>query len=512
MKSECQTFYGDSALLSPSISYTSPEKTVTLCPNENSIAMLSKSTLSRLFMLYILAVIPLLSIQAQSTAPKNVVIVLVDDLGWKDLGYAGSSLYTTPHLDELAAQATVFTQAYSAHPVCSPSRAAIMTGKNPTLLGITDWIPGQRPGDRLLTSPAIPNELALEEKTIAEYFREAGYKTFFAGKWHLGDEPYTPENQGFDINIGGIDKGSPPGGYYSPYNNSKLSDGPEGEYLTDRLTDEMIRFVQNNKDQQFLAFLSFYNVHTPIQANQEDRPSYDDISIPEITYPEQDAHTLLIQNNLDYASMVTAMDRNVGKLIRSLKDMGLWENTVFLFTSDNGGLSTLYRKTGIPTSNRPLRAGKGWCYEGGIRIPQIIHTPGQSHHIARIDAPTVHQDILPTLWSAAGLGTLSARNLTGRNVLEPAVEPAQPLYWDYPHYHGSGWTPGAAIRLGDWKLIHWYEHEKSELYNITEDEEENIDLSRKYPTKTQELLDALRVLISRDGGHFPTQNPNYKSP
>lgn len=404
--------------------------------------MLFKISISQVILLAILAGTSVLPAYSQPAQPKNVVIVLVDDLGWKDLGYAGSALYQTPNLDELAREATVFTQAYSGHPVCSPSRAAIMTGKNPTRLGITDWIPGQRPENRSLTSPAIRNELPLEEKTMAEYFKEAGYKTFFAGKWHLGSEPFTPENQGFDVNIGGIHKGSPPGGYYAPYENPKLPDGPEGEYLTDRLTDETIRFIRQNQENRFFAFLSFYTVHTPIQASKADREPYNDLSVPVIKYPESDGHTLLYQSNLDYASMVTAMDRNVGKLIASLKEMGQWENTVFVFTSDNGGLSTLEHNRTAPTSNQPLRAGKGWCYEGGIRIPQMIHFPDQPARPATFDQPTVHQDLLPTVWAAAGQEEAALPKIDGVNILRNYDSNDRKFFWDYPHYHGSGWTPG----------------------------------------------------------------------
>lgn len=443
---------------------------------------------------------------------KNVVVVLVDDLGWKDLGYAGSSLYYTPHLDELARHATVFTQAYSGHPVCSPSRAAIMTGRNPTRIGITDWIPGSSPKDKPLLGPQIRNELPLEEKTIGEYFKEAGYKTFYAGKWHLGEEPYSLENQGFDINIGGIDKGQPPGGYYVPYKNPKLPDGPPGEYLTDRLTDETIHFIKENQDEQFFAFLSYYTVHTPIQANKEDRPRYDDLSIPDITYKEHEGVSLLYQNNLDYASMVTAMDRNVGKLINSLKDMGLWENTVFLFSSDNGGLSTLIYDWTIPTSNRPLRGGKGWCYEGGIRIPQIIHLPGRSPGISTIETPTVHQDILPTLWEAAGMSNHPFTNIDGQSVLSEKNSSGRVFFWDYPHYHGSGWTPGSAIRKENWKLIHFYETDVVELYDLDSDPGETIDVSHKFPEKTGSLLSELQNQLESNKAQFPKTNPDYKSP
>ncbi|MBY5958802.1 sulfatase [Membranicola marinus] len=440
---------------------------------------------------------------------KNVVVVLVDDLGWTDVGYAGSALYKTPHLDELASKATVFTQAYSAHPVCSPSRAAIMTGKNPTRLGITDWIPGSAPKDKPLLGPKIRNELPLQEKTIAEYFKEVGYHTFFAGKWHLGGESHGPEHQGFDINIGGIHKGQPPNGYYAPYKNPKLTDGPKGEYLTDRLTEETIGFIRKNKNERFFAFLSYYTVHTPIQASKEDRPDYDSLTIPDVTYPEHDGVSLLYQNNLDYASMVSAMDRNVGKLIQSLKEMGLWENTVFLFTSDNGGLSTLIRDWKIPTSNRPLRAGKGWAYEGGIRIPQIIHRPDQPRMISHTDVPTTHQDLLPLLWSAAGWDPSSLDAMDGYDIFGGIQGTQRLLFWDYPHYHGSGWKPGAALRQGRWKLIHFYESGVVELYDLHSDPGESINVRAKHPDIAAAMFSDLKSLIKSNHGQFPKLNPNY---
>ena len=475
------------------------------------LIMFTSHPLQKLLLFLILTVGYQNSLWPQSHQ-MNVVIVLVDDLGWKDLGHTGSPLYHTPNLDKLATEATVFTQAYSGHPVCSPSRAAIMTGKNPTRLGITDWIPGQRPANRPLTTPGINNELALEEKTIAEYFKDNNYKTFFAGKWHLGEESHGPETQGFDINVGGIDKGSPPGGYYSPYNNPKLEDGPEGEYLPDRLTSETIRFITENKDHSFLAFLSFYTVHTPIQASKEDRPGYEGISIPEVIYPEHEAYSLLYQNNLDYASMITAMDRNVGLLIENLKRLKLWENTIFVFTSDNGGLSTLQWNQAAPTSNLPLRAGKGWCYEGGIRIPQLIYIPEKSSRVPQIDHPTVHQDLLPTVLIETGAESNLPSLIDGKNIFSDRSVENRTLYWDFPHYHGSGWKPGAAIRQGDWKLIFWYENDKTELYNLKTDPGETQDVSQKFPDQTQTLKKLLDTLIDKDGGQRPTANTEYEPP
>ena len=295
---------------------------------------------------------------------KNVVFILVDELGWNDLACYGSTFYETPNIDRLAAQGHVFTNAYTPNPVCSPTRAAILTGRYPSRIGITDWIPGSDPKNMPLLGPEDLHELPLEEVTIAETLKEEGYKTFYAGKWHLGDKNFLPENQGFDINKGGHHKGSPPGGYYSPYNNPKLTDGEEGEYLTDRLTNESISFMESNKDNPFLLYLSFYTVHTPIEAckrylekfQAKQRLLQDSIAILE---PEGSGQTLLNQYNPEYASMIYALDDNVGRLLDKLETLELMDDTLVIFTSDNGGLSTLMNNRTAPTSVRPLRAGKG---------------------------------------------------------------------------------------------------------------------------------------------------------
>ena len=301
----------------------------------------------------------------------NFVFILVDDLGWRDLGCYGSTFYETPRLDRFAAEAARFTDAYTASPVCSPTRASIVTGKYPPRVSITDWIPGQRPLDRPLLAPENTLQLALEETTLAEVLRAAGYRTFFAGKWHLGGEGFWPEDQGFEINRGGHHRGSPPGGYYVPYKNPALEDGSQGEYLPDRLTDESIRFLADHRDEPFLLFLWFYTVHTPIQASKRHIAHFEEkaAALAEAELPayvvEGDGLTKTRQDDAAYASMVFALDENVGRLLDSLEDLGLAENTVVIFTSDNGGLSTLPPQRRSPTSNLPLRAGKGWCYEGG---------------------------------------------------------------------------------------------------------------------------------------------------
>ena len=332
--------------------------------------------------IYVLLILLILSCSKPVEKP-NLLFILVDDLGWTDVSYNGSDFYETQNIDRLSLNSMLFYNAYASSSVCSPTRAAIMTGKHPARVNITDWIPGleEQPHynnkNKPLIGPQDLNELPLSEITIAEVLKKNGYKTFYSGKWHLGSEGHYPEDQGFDINVGGFEKGSPMGGYYTPYKNPKLEDGPEGEYLTDRLTQETIDFIDSRDESKpFAAFLAFYNVHTPIQENKEfydyyieKLKGYDDIE--PVTKKEGDAITLLNQRNAKYASMVHATDYNVGKIINYLKENNLYDDTLIVFTSDNGGLSTLKRIA--PTSVYPLRAGKGWLYEGGIKIPQLMN-------------------------------------------------------------------------------------------------------------------------------------------
>lgn len=471
---------------------------------------------------FLLLLLPLWSMIACQEAAEeqqafNVVFILVDDLGWTDLGCYGSEFYETPNIDRLAAGGQLFTQAYAASPVCSPTRAAIMTGKYPSRVGITDWIKGNDPKNRRLLGPQDLHELPLEEVTMAEAFKQQGYRTFFAGKWHLGDEGYFPEDQGFDFNLGGHHMGQPPGGYYSPYKNPKLSDGPEGEYLTDRLTDESIRFIQDQKGQPFFVYLSYYTVHTPIQANrtfidrfQEKRRTLPDTTNAKI--PEHAATTRLHQTNADYASMVYALDQNVGRLIDSLESLNLLDQTMIIFTSDNGGLSTLANPNRVaPTSVKPLRAGKGWCYEGGIRVPLIVRMPG--NHTGEIHEPVISMDFYPTALDFAGLPARPDQHKDGLSLLpllkgEGTLQ-RESLYWHYPHYHGSGWSGGSAIRVGDWKLVEFYEEDKMELYFLGKDLEEQQDLITENPEKANELKLKLEAIQRETNAKFPTENPEF---
>ncbi len=455
----------------------------------------------------------------------NFLFILVDDLGWADLGCYGSKFYESPNIDKLASQGMRFTNAYAGSPVCSPTRASIMTGKHPARLNITDWIPGDRPKNRKLLGPTINNELPLEEITIAEALRGAGYKTFFAGKWHLGSEGFYPEDQGFDINKGGFSRGSPPGGYYSPYKNPKLQDGPEDEYLPDRLTDESIRFLESHrsssaskKEQPFMLFLSFYTVHTPIQASKRHIEKFQkkldqlERTAEKSFKQEREGWTKLIQNNPDYASMIYAMDENIGRILKKMDELSLTEETVVIFMSDNGGLSTLGRQWS-PTSNVPLRAGKGWCYEGGIREPMIIKAPGVTSVGSVCDIPVVSMDFYPTILELAGIEQITDQHvdglslksvLSGKDLLD-----RKSLFWHYPHYHGSKWIPGSAIREGDWKLIKFYEDDKLELYNLKDDLSEKNDLSEVYPEKLLELSAKLNNYLKECDAKMPYKNPQW---
>lgn len=453
---------------------------------------------------------------------RNIILILVDDLGWTDVSYNGSTFYETPHIDDLEKTSYNFTNAYASGSVCSPSRAAILTGKHPVRLNITDWLQGLDPQDRKFLGTQDLTALPLEETTIAEVLKDNNFKTFFSGKWHVGGEGFHPEDQGFDINIGGHDKGSPPGGYYTPYKNPKLTDGPEGEYLTDRLTDESISFIEEVGADPFFMMLSFYTVHTPIQANKKHLAKFktklDAIEEPMIqTKEEGRGVTVMNQVNAEYASMVYAMDENVGRLLAALKAKGLFDNSTIIFTSDNGGLSTLDRgrRRPAPTSVVPLRGGKGWLYEGGIRVPLLIKPPTDNVIGKEINVPVIGHDLFPTAINLAGVklqtdlavdGVDLSPLLIGEGELE-----REDLFWHYPHYHGSGWIPGAAIRQGDWKLIEFQESGVVELYNLAQDIAEQNDLASANPELVQRLLSKLHNQQSQLGAKHISLNPAYES-
>lgn len=464
--------------------------------------------------------------EAAPSAPSkpNVLFILADDLGWRDLGCFGSTFYETPHLDALAADGVRFSQAYAACPVCSPTRASILTGKYPARMATTDWFGAPQPeavpgNDRFNRKPLLPapyvEHLPLEEVTFAEAFKEYGYATFFAGKWHLGGEGFFPKAQGFDINKGGNHRGSPPS-YFSPYKNPQLPDGPTGEHLPERLASETCSFIEQHRSVPFLAYLSMYSVHTPLQGRPDLIEKYEKKAAALVASgpewgKEGEREVRLIQKHAVYAAMVEAMDTAIGKVIECLKSLNLYDNTVIVFTSDNGGLST---SEGHPTSNLPLRAGKGWLYEGGIRVPLIVRASGGAVG-GLSEVPLCSTDYYPTLLELTGQPPRPAQHLDG--VSFAPVLTGKPfsghdtLYWHYPHYGNQGGAPGGAIREGDWKLIVHFEERPAELYNLAEDPGELHDRAAEDPAKVTALRARLCAWQSEVGARFPSPNPGAQA-
>ncbi|MDR8390367.1 sulfatase [Aliifodinibius sp. S!AR15-10] len=465
------------------------------------------------------------SITATDPGDKpNIIFFLVDDLGWKDIGSFGSTFYETPNIDALAARGMSFLQAYAASPVCSPTRASIMTGKNPGRMNTTDWFGAPQPDevqdhwtrDKPLVPASYVEHLPLEEITIAEALKADGYSTFFAGKWHLGpSEKYWPENQGFDINVGGHDRGSPPGGYFEPYDNPRLDAKSEGEHLPMRLADETSRFIREHEQEPFFAYLSFYSVHNPQQAPYLLVEKYGEKQkrlALENSWGEEGARKVrLVQNDSVYAGMVESMDRAVGKVMNTVRSLGLEENTIVIFMSDNGGLST---SEGHPTSNMPLRGGKGWMYEGGIREPMIITWPGVTTPGSATREPVISMDFYPTMLEIAGISLKPDQHVDGKSLV-PLLKGEQmergPLYWHYPHYGNQGGSPSSAIRKGQYKLIEFYEDGRLELYNIAEDIGEQENLVERMPGKTEQLHQELKQWKEEVGARTPAPNPNVKN-
>ena len=450
----------------------------------------------------------------------NFLFFLVDDMGWADIGANGSTYHETPNIDRLARSGMRFTQGYAAGSVCSPTRASIMTGRHPVRVDITDWIPGQanRPANPLL-HPEDRSHLPLEEITIAEALKEHGYQTFFAGKWHLGDKGLWPTDQGFDINIGGHHRGSPPGGYYGPWSNPTLKAKRKGEYLTERLTEESVKFLEErDQAKPFLLYLSYYNIHTPIQAYKKHIDHYQSKAAKAFegktpTEPEHDGTNRLRQDNPALATMVAAVDDSVGVLLAKLTELKLDENTVVIFFSDNGGLSTLQRGRFGPGCNLPLRAGKGWLYEGGVREPTIIRAPGVTQPGSVSHKPMVSMDFFPTMLDLAGRPLQPKRHIDGQSLmpqLKGNDSGMRTFYWHYPHYHGSSWKPGASIRDGDWKLIEFYHYKNFELYNLADDPGERQNLAKAKPAESKRLRTKLAVWQKRMGAKMPTPNPDYE--
>jgi arylsulfatase A len=427
----------------------------------------------------------------------NVILILADDLGWTDLSCYGSELYETPHIDGLSRDGVRFTQAYSACTVCSPTRAAIMTGKYPARLHVTDWIPGQMPENPKLLVPDWTKYLPLGEMTMARALRSAGCTTASIGKWHLGGEEYYPEKHGFEINVAGSSAPAPPS-YFAPYKIATLSDGPTGEYLTDRLGEEAARFVEQHKQKPFFLYMPLFAVHTPIQGKEALVQKYRAKRRPGFK-----------QTNAVYAAMVESMDDAVGRIRSKLDELKLADRTVVIFASDNGGR--------VPTtSNHPLRVGKGSCYEGGTRVPLIVHWPGVTKSGSVCDVPVISMDLYPTILEIAGERQAAGKSVDGVNLvplLRGAAElKREALFWHYPHYQHyqlGGTTPCGAIRAGDFKLIEFFDDMRVELYHLREDIGEQRNLAAQMPAKAEELRARLHAWRKEVGAQMPSRNPNY---
>ncbi|MCF7788040.1 MAG: sulfatase [Prosthecobacter sp.] len=441
--------------------------------------------------------------QLPAGPPPNIIVVLVDDMGWTDLGCYGSKYYETPNIDKLAQEGMRFTQAYAACTVCSPTRAAMLTGKTPARLHITDWIAGHVPDNGRLLIPKWTMQLPLEEATIAERLKTRGYATASIGKWHLGEEDFYPTKQGFDVNIGGTHAGSPPN-YFSPYKIATLPDGPKDEFLSDRLTDEAVKFIEKNKAKPFFVYLPHYGVHTPIMGK------------PEVVAKYQAKKGVGGHSNPVYAALVESIDDSVGKLRAKLDELKLTENTLFLFTSDNGGLSHLVRPQGWsrgPTDNSPARLGKGSAYEGGVHIPLIVAWPGVVKPGSTCGVPVITYDTVPTLLAATQTPLKKDQIVDGESML-PLLGGTDTLardaiYWHYPHYHPGSAMPYSAIREGDWKLILFHEDNHVELYNLKLDAGEVDNRAPFDSVRAMQLHDKLMAWLKDSGAQIPERNPKY---
>ena len=460
--------------------------------------------------------------EVSNSVKPNIVFILVDDLGYHDLGVTGSKFYETLHIDQLANQSMIFTNGYAASRVCSPSRASIMTGKFTARHGITDWI-GAKTGkdwrsrnrhDKLLPADYI-QALPKEDITIAEALQQNGYTTFFAGKWHLGGEGSYPEDHGFDINIAGIEAGSPRGGFFSPWNNPKLSNKKKGENLSMRLAEETANFISQHKDSTFFAFLSFYAVHAPIQTTEDKWRKYrnkaDSMGIAEKGYKmERVLPIRRVQDNPIYAGLVETMDDAVGVVLKALEANGVAENTIVVFTSDNGGVAS---GDHYATSNLPLRGGKGYQWEGGIKEPFFIKVPWLKTGGKKLDFPVIGTDFYPTLLDLADLQLNDKQHRDGIS-LKPLLEGKslkieRPLFWHYPHYGNQGGEPSSIIQQNGWKLIHYWEDGHKELYKLPSTEHDYLNVIAQHSEIATNLSDNLMLWLKEVNAKFPTKDIEY---
>ena len=457
--------------------------------------------------------------QLSKNERPNIVLILVDDMGWTDPACFGSKYHETPNIDRLCSEGMKFTRAYAACAVCSPTRASVMTGKYPARTGITDWIhhadpraveaiqSGKNlsgfdpPRNRKLLTPVNNFWLEHDEITIPELLKPQEYVSCHVGKWHLGPPGWYPDQQGFDYNFGGCQFGQPPG-YFDPYANKRYKDIPtllpreKGEYLTDREADEAVNFIHKNKDQPFFLYMAHYAVHSPLQAPQKMIDKYEKKEKTNQKVPV-------------YAAMMESVDQAVGKIIKTIGELNLTGKTMILFTSDNGGASHF-----PATDNTPLRKGKGFPYEGGIRVPLIFSWPGVVNPGSVCHEPVISMDFLPTICEAAQIEQPKDREIDGLSLMpllkQSGTLDRQTLYWHFPHYWwGTNVQPYSIIRDGEWKLIRYYQTGKSELFNLTDDLSETKNLAGQMPEKVKELNDKLSVWLTKTGAKMPEKNPNH---
>ncbi|MFP4029167.1 MAG: sulfatase [Candidatus Brocadiia bacterium] len=461
--------------------------------------------------------------------PPNFVFILIDDMGWKDIGCYGSTFYETPNIDQIAGEGMKFTDGYAACPVCSPTRASILSGKYPATVGVTDWIDWGgfcHPRRGVLVDAPYIDHLPSGEKSLAATLNEAGYATWHLGKWHLGKEDYYPDKHGFEENIGGCEWGLPTNGYFSPWNNPTMENAEEGKYLPDHLTDEAIRLIRENDERPFYLNMCYYCVHGPIQAKKALVERYekkvkelglDTVKTFEVDGPfpiegkkDRQIKRRLVQSDPDYAAMIQSLDENIGHLMEAIKDEGEENNTVVVFTSDNGGLATA---EGSPTCNSPLAEGKGWMYEGGVREPLIVKWPGVTEPGSVCCEPVTSPDFYPTLLEMAGLGPLPEQHTDGISLV-PLLKGArsidrEAIFWHYPHYGNQGGTPGSSIRSGDYKLIEFFEDGHLELYNLREDISEEHNIAELQPERVERMHGMLKDWRDSIEAQIPERNPDW---
>lgn len=497
----------------------------------------------------------------------NVVFFLVDDMGWSDVGYEGSTFYETPNIDKFSKEGVRFTNAYAACHVCSPSRASILTGQYPARLNLTDWLPGRKnfPFQKLQNA-VINQHLPYEVTTLPELLKTNGYQTAIYGKWHLGEDSASTSRQGFDVHVPDWNKGWPNNTYFSPYGLKGLEGGPDGEYLTDRLTTEALKYIEQNKDRPFFLYLSHFGVHDPVQGRPDLVKKYEeklkrmqyhgapyilegnpdasralsrkqlDSLLEDPAYagfgnlPKRTAKIKQFQDNVQFAAMVESIDESLGRVLARLDELKIADKTIMIFVSDNGGMSAMNmgnpaRKISaaqlpkaFSTSNLPLRGGKGWMYEGGIREPMIVRWPGAGKKGIVCDVPVITTDFYPSILDMAGLPLHPEFHKDGMSIVpllkgqRPASLEKRALYWHFPHYSNHGQqSPGGAIRYGDYKLLEYYENNTVQLFNLKADPGEQHDLSKSDPGKVRELKEMLHTWRTRVSAKMMPPNPAYMS-